>query len=296
MNRSSHELSLAIVTPSYAPDLRLCTDLNRSVLRHTSPDVKHYIIAPSRDQNEFRRLASDRTLILDTRQFLPRGMMKVPRMNAWLNFRHPFPPVRGWIAQQIVKLAAAAEMTTDIVLLVDSDVLLIRPVDASSFAPAGKVQLFEAPNGVNESLPRHHLWHAAARRLLGLPPLVAPILPDYVCWPCAWSPGLVRGMLSRIESVTGLPWATAIGRELHFSEMILYGVYVKELVGASLSVETTSVMRCVNHSDEIPLEAGGLQALLSRATRADFAVMVSAKSGTPQEIRSLLNDFRPPHA
>ena len=289
---SQHPQSLSLVTPSYSRDLALCEDLVASVLRHTQADVTHHIIVPASDLPKFERLAGERTLISDARGYLPRSMVKLPALNGWLNLRHPFPPVRGWMAQQIVKLAAAASAETDVVLLIDSDVLLIRPVDAASFSPSGKVQLFEVPGGVDESLPRHHLWHAAARRLLGLPAHQASVLPDYICWPCAWQPESVRRMLKRVESVTGLPWATAVGRELHFSEMILYGVYVKEVVGSSEEPHMTSTMRCLNHSDEVALDEAGLRALLANAGPDDVAIMISAKSGTPLTVRrGLLADF-----
>lgn len=292
MSQSQRPQSLALVTPSYARDLDLCEDLVASVLRHTQPDVTHHIIVPASDLAAFERLAGDRTFISDVRAYLPRPMVKIPGVNGWLNLRHPFPPVRGWMAQQIVKLAAAASAEADVVLLIDSDVLLIRAVDASSFCPSGRVQLFEIPEGVDDSLPRHHLWHAAARRLLGLQPHRASVLPDYICWPCAWEPESVRMMLKRVESVTGLPWATAVGRELHFSEMILYGVFIREVVGASEDLHLTSEMRCLNHSDEVALDEAALRGLLAGAGPDDVAIMISAKSGTPLAVRrGLLANF-----
>lgn len=285
--------SLALITPSYAPDFELCADLAESVLRFTGPEVQHYILVPATDLGAFSALAGSRTMVQDAGQFLSWPFLKIPWTNIWLNVRRPFPPVRGWVAQQIVKLAAAASMDTDVVLLIDSDVLLIRGIDASSFAPSGQLRLFETPDGVDESLPRHRLWHGAARRLLGLPVLNAAVLPDYICWPCAWSPEVVRLMLERVESVTGLPWATAIGRELHFSEMILYGVYVREVLAAEDG--TTSTMRCLNHSDEIALDEPALRSLLKGAGPDDIAIMISAKSGTPLGVRRrVLANFRLP--
>jgi hypothetical protein len=53
--------SLAVLTPSYAPDLELCRDLNRSVLEWTQPEVRHHIIVPRRDVGLFARLRGPRT-------------------------------------------------------------------------------------------------------------------------------------------------------------------------------------------------------------------------------------------
>lgn len=284
--------TLSVITPSYRPDMELCRDLQSSVERFTEADVEHFIIVPVSDKALFESMAGPRTHIQDVGKYLPRSLVKIPTMNMWGNLRYPFPPVRGWVAQQIVKLAAAAAMTTDIVLILDSDVLLIRPVSGSVYAPDGKLELFELPDGVDQTLPRHRLWHAAARRMLGLPPSEADLLPDYVCWPCAWSPSTVRDMLCRIETVTGLSWQTAVGRELHFSEMILYGVYVREVLGQDGDIATTSRMRCLNHSDEVALDGKSLAAMVANVSPDDLAIMVSAKSGTDLATRrTVLNSF-----
>lgn len=44
---------LAVITPSYALDFELCTELNASVLSHTPDSVAHYIITPRRDLKIF---------------------------------------------------------------------------------------------------------------------------------------------------------------------------------------------------------------------------------------------------
>lgn len=291
------ERLIAIVTPSYAPDLELCIDLNETVKRFTGPDVTHTVIVPDRDREAFEVLSSDRTAVRTVRAFLPRSMIKVPGVNMWANLRCPLPPIRGWVAQQIVKLAAAAESPADIVLLVDSDVLFIQPIDSASFESDGCPQLFRVPDAVDASMPRHVLWHRTARQLLGLPQLSAATLPDYICWPCAWQPSIVRAMLERVEAATGMRWQTAIGRKLHFSEMILYGVFVDEFIFPETPIATTTQMRCVNHSEEVPLDQSSLRALLDQASADDIAVMVSAKSGTPLDVRrSLLSGFHAPKA
>ncbi|MDE8588526.1 DUF6492 family protein [Arthrobacter sp. NQ4] len=283
--------TLAVVTPSYRPDFELCRDLNSSILRFTYSDVEQYIIVPESDRKLFSTLAGSRTHIQDVREYLPGSIIKLPRTNMWINARRPLPPIRGWIAQQIVKLGAAAAMTTDVVVLVDSDVVLIRPMSSQTFMQHGQLALYEVAGGIDSSLPRHRLWYATARRLLGLPSMESPELPDYICCPCAWSPALVRSMLGRIESVTGTDWVSAVGKELHFSEMILYGVYVRDVLNSS-HVPSSSTMHCLNHYEEEPLNEDALRLLLSTATPLDFAVMVSAKSGTQlQTRRAVLSSF-----
>ncbi|KQO01824.1 hypothetical protein ASF21_09635 [Arthrobacter sp. Leaf234] len=277
--------SLAIVTPSYAPDRELCGDLVRSVLQFSQENVHHHIVVPKQDLALFSSLSGDRTTIHCADHFLPRSMLRVPPINAWINVRHPYPPVRGWIAQQIIKLSLASSLRADVVLLVDSDIVLIRPFSGSTFTPSGSASLFRVDAGIDGSLPRHRLWHQTARRLLGLPPDDRTVLPDYICCPCVWVPDVVRSMLTRIERETGTDWATAVGAELHFSEMILYGVFIEEVFGLD-GIDVTADMRCLNHYEEVPLDAPALDDLLVGVRPTDVAVMISAKS------RTLLADRR----
>ncbi|GAA2723948.1 DUF6492 family protein [Cellulomonas aerilata] len=272
--------TMSVLTPSYRPDHELCVDLNRSVMRFAPDDVGHTVVVPAADRRLFGGLANARTTVRDVRDVMPRQLRAVPGLNTWVNVRAPFPPVRGWIAQQVVKLAAVADAGEDLVLIADSDLAFVRPFTAATFTADGAVPLYRRSGAVTPHLPRHMRWHAVARRLLGLPPSTDEVRADYVCWPCVWEPAVVRRMLERIERVTGTPWATAVGRELHFSEMMLYGVYVDEIESRSRPVPHTTDMRCPSYSDEIPLDDEGLAAFLSGVREEDVAVMVSARSGT----------------
>lgn len=268
---------LAVLTPSYEPDAELCFDLNRSVLDMTD-DVEHHIIVPHTDRKYFDHLQGGRTFIHDVGEFLPRHLVKTPGASMWVNAFRPWPPVRGWIAQQLVKLSAAASFQSKGVLLMDSDMVLIRRTSLDSFLLNGKPAFYRNPGAVHAGLPLHRKWHETSRSLLGLAPPPAGDLPDYISWPCLWEPGTVRGLLAAVEEHTGRSWTTAIGSQLHFSEMILYGVYVDEVLGGAES--TTSRMKSVAYSEERPLDPGELAALFGDVTSEDLAIMISAKSGT----------------
>lgn len=274
----SADPSIEIVTPSYAPDLELCRDLVESVAAFARTPVRHRIIVPARDADAFAGLASDSVRIERVPDVLPRGLVAVPRANVWLNTRAPWSPVRGWIAQQIVKLAASAGSAADVVLLVDSDVVFVRPFDASTYLVDGEVPLYRLPGAVDARLPRHVAWDAVARRLLGLPASDAATHPDYICWPCLWRPDVVRRLCAHLERTTGRPWWSAIARELHFSEMVLYGVFTDH--HETVAAPATDDMHCVTHSDETALTSRDLDVFLDGVGRDDVAVMVSAKSGT----------------
>ena len=277
--------TLAILTPSIAADYERCVDLNRSVLEHSNDTVEHHIVVPARDLPLFERLRGPRTRIRVESDFLPRSFVRVPRTKYTVNVRHPYPPVRGWILQQIVKLAAAAEIPADVVVMADSDITFCRPLRAETFVRDGVVRLYRLPGGVHAGMPRYVLWHNVARTLLGLPATAQPPLPDYVSSMLAWDPAAVRAMLARITEVTGRPWPSAVGGELRFSEWTLYGVFVDEVLGAPANSFASDDPLCHTYWPEEPLDAPGLDEFLAGIAPDDVAVMISAKSRTPMDLQ-----------
>ena len=271
---------MEVLTPSYGPDFELCRDLNRSVLRHGPADVVHRIVVPRRDRHLFAPMAGRRTVVELVTHNLPGRFVPVPGANMWMNVARPLPPVRGWIAQQIVKLEATARSAAELVVVADSDLVFVRPFSAETFSTTGQVDFYRLDGAIDDALPRHVVWHRVARRLLGLIEDESLPKPDYVCWPCAWEPPVVREMLARIESEHRRAWQTMVGSCLHFSEMILYGVYVDALMPDRRTRAATSSMPCLTHPDEIPLDEAGVRRFVERLPEDAVAVMISAKSGT----------------
>jgi hypothetical protein len=277
--------SLAVITPSYARDFELCRDLNRSVLEWTPPEVDHHLIVPTRDLKLFGRLRAPRTRVWTVDEMLPRRIRPVPKTNAWLNLRRPYPPIRGWVAQQLVKLHAAANLGAEVLVLADSDVVFVRPVTLETFRREGLVRFYRSDNAVDTRLPRHLIWHRVAGRLLGLPPAGPPPLPDYVSAVNAWDRQVVLGLRDRIEEVTGRPWLDAIAAELHVSECILYGVFVDRVLKDSAEVNAEGSMLCHTYYEETPLAPASAAGFVDALAPEDVAVSISAKSGTPLDVR-----------
>lgn len=277
-------VELDVITPSYAPDLEFCRDLNASVLRHGGDSVRHTVIVPPRDVALFGSLRGDRTSVVSTSDYLT-GLVRLPR-NLWFNPHRPFLPVRGWIAQQVVKLEAAARSTSDMVVMVDSDIVFVRDFGAETFrSPDGRPEFYRWAGAIDQSLPRHVIWHGVARRLLGLAAQPELPLDDYICCPCGWEPAVVRSMLAEVEERAGAPWQRVVAAQLHFSEMILYGVYVDARLQGDRARVEVSDMRCHRHYDEVPLDDAQLRRFLEGIRPVDHSVMISAKSGTPLSVR-----------
>ncbi|MEW9553873.1 DUF6492 family protein [Nonomuraea sp. NPDC050783] len=277
--------TLAVVTPSYGPDAAHFADLHRSVLRFTPDDTVHYVIVPRPDRRLFAPLEGPRCRVWTVDRLLPRHYVKVPRMGMWVNARRPWPPVRGWVMQQIIKLAATAALDTDVVLVADSDVVLVRPVTAARALIGGRVLLHRLEDGVHPLMTRHVLWHHVARDLLRLPPPPEPPLPDYMSPLTFWQPATVRKLQDRLRETTGRPWIEAFGSRLHVSEFMLYGVFVDEVLSATDGRPPSDTSICHKSPDESPMDLPTALDFAGRLGRDAVGMMISSKSGTPPEVR-----------
>jgi Family of unknown function (DUF6492) len=278
---------MVVITKSFAPDFELCAALNQSVLDNSPDTVQHHIIVPRSDLNLFGRLASPRTNIQCEADLLPRTFVPVPFSNTSVNLGRPFPPVRGWIKQQVLKLAAVAASEDDVVLVADSDVEFFRPFTAEMFVRAGTVRFFCKPNQIDKRLPRHMIWHRVARELLGLPPTEPPYA-DYISSPLAWDPMIVRKMLARVTATTGHPWPTAIAGQLHFSECVLYGVFVDAVIGAPANSFASDDPLCLPYWEQTPLNLDSAAHFIRGARPTDIAAVIQSKSRTPLSVREAI--------
>lgn len=274
---------MTVITPSYRPDFELCVDLNRSVLQYAPECVEHHILVPRSDYKLFSRLAGPRTHVRCREELLPASFVRVPLTRFLLDLRWPFLPVRGWIEQQLVKLAAASKSDGDVVLIVDSDVQFVHPLRAEMFVRNGAVRFYRLPGGVDARLPTHIKWHRSARKLLGLPPQ-SPPHADYVTSMVACDPSLIRRMLTRVESATGRPWAMALARQLHFSEWTLYGVFTEELAGPEANSFVSDEPLCKGDWST-SFSKDKADEFLAQLGPRDVAAMMSSKTGIPITVR-----------
>jgi hypothetical protein len=232
-------LTALLSTCSFRGDFEACRMLCDSVDRFVPPQIEHWLIVPARDVDLFRTLASPRRRILAEDGFLPKGFFKLPAAPAWLRRRvgilrralylTPFSaPVRGWIVQQIIKIAATERATADIVVHVDSDNAFIRPLTMDHLTRDGKVRLYRDTQRIE--LDSHLPWHQAAARLLGLPP-TGWCGGEYIDGLVIWRRSALAAMTQRIEAISKRPWAITLARTRHFAEYILYGVHADKVQG-----------------------------------------------------------------
>lgn len=279
--------SMAVVTKSFAPDFELCAALNRSMLENSPGTIHHHIIVPRSDLKLFGRLAGPRTHIRCEADLLPNTFVRMPFSNIMINLRQPFPPVRGWIQQQVIKLATIAASDDNAVLVVDSDVEFIRPFNAEMFVRNGIVRFFRGSDHIDTQLPRHMTWHRVARTLLGLP-AAEPPYPDYISSPLAWNPEIVKQMLARVSATTGRPWPTAIAGQLDFSECVLYGVFVDSVMGAPANSFVSDDSLCRVYWESTPLNMETAAQFVGGIRPTDIAAVIQSKSRTPPAVRDAI--------
>ena len=242
----------SILTCSFRGDFEICSMLCESIDRFVPETIKHKLYVPQADLTLFQPLENARRSVISEDTLLPRWFWKIPMPNArWRRrlflprrnfYLTPFSmPVRGWIAQQIMKIAAAAESSTEIVLHVDSDALFVRPLSVDRlFADGAHARLFRRPPEAGKG---HRSWHLAASKLLDLPPDEFHD-GDYIDSLVVWRRSVVRKMIERIEQTGKRDWKVILGRTPHFSEYLLYGVFAERVLGladAKLAIEKVSL-------------------------------------------------------
>jgi hypothetical protein len=291
--------NIAILTTSYLPDLEGFKRLHESVLRFTEEATTHHVIVPRRDFESFRRIRSPRLQVWAEPDFLPQEFISTDRLAALrrrvpilprtvncsaINVKRPWPPVRSWILQQILKLAAARELECSAVVIIDSDVILVRPMRSAIFFRGDAVRIYEKPEGITSELTRHFRWTRTAYELLGIPWQEQIAFPDYVGGIISWEPRLVSNCLQRIEEVHRRSWGTALSAQLHFSEFVLYGTYVRHFGSSNQLSFAEPTTLCHSYWSPKPMSWDAANSFVESYASQDVAIHIQSNSGTPTSI------------
>jgi hypothetical protein len=164
-------------------------------------------------------------------------------------------------------------------LIIDSDAVLIREAEVDEFTDDGRLWLYRKDGAVTADMQRHVLWHNVARKLLGGRRAAPARLrqPDPV-----WDPIVVRSLIERIADSTGRNWVEAIGRQLHVSEFVVYGVFVDCVLGG---VAPRDRNLCHNYYERSPLSPSDPAAFADQMPSDALGVMISSHSDTPHNVR-----------
>lgn len=243
----------AVVTASYAADFERCQMLCDSMDQHLHGLWHHYILVQTTDFKKFRTLSDKHRTIVDEADLFPFWFRAVPdpiskRHNRiWLS---PFSrPLRGWHVQQLRRLAIAEHLSEPIMLSIDSDVILVRDFDVDRLQDNGKVRFYKKPSGLmkkvhvpssmmaDQQMEENRSWSHCAGQLLGLR-ADQNHYHDYIQTFIAWRTQTVRDLLNHIAKVHGQSWFKQLIKQRAFSECLIYGRYVDDILNGQDHTQT----------------------------------------------------------
>jgi len=214
----------SFITISYAPDFERCKRLCESFDKFVE-GYQHLIYCPKDHLDLFKELEAPHRKIATYQDILPGRYLKIPFTKKWW-LDPTFFPVRGWILQQLLKIASAAMSDSEDVYFLDSDIVFFKNFDPQILLEDGKTRLYALKTAAPTE--EHVAWQSLAERLLDLPH--ETFHTDYIGPVLSWKTENVRAMVKRIESVTKKPWHIALGHSYTFSEYLLYGNFVERIL------------------------------------------------------------------
>lgn len=224
---------IAIVTSSFAGDLERCRLLCETIDRHVTGFSHHYLLVAGHDVKRFRPFEGRRRSVVDERDLLPRWLHALPdpfslfSRHVWIGPRGM--PLRGWHIQQLRRIAIAAHVPEAALLSCDSDVVFVKPFDCASLWLGERLRFLRRDGALERpELAEQRLWSANAGRTLGLG---EPSLADYIGTVIGWRRDAVLAMCAHIERTHSRSWVAAIAARRAFSECMLYGRFVDEILG-----------------------------------------------------------------
>jgi hypothetical protein len=268
--------SIAVVTPTYLPDLARCELLAESLDR-TSPDVPHYLIVDRRDRAAFKHLEKGRRRLIESEELLGKWIWRMPgRKSIWLSLTAP--PVRGWIIQQILKIASIDAIPEQTLVFCDSDTAFFRHFGREDILVDGKVGLLDVGFSGDD-----RRWTTVARHLLGLAQQDgrrSANSGNHVGNMICWNRETVKAMRQRIETSTGMDWRVALARTTKFSEYMIYGTFVREVLGYDAVNHAPSAVPLVKASWGVSLATdAAIDTFFADFDPRTVAVMIHSKDG-----------------
>ena len=222
---------LAIVTTSYKNDLEWCRILCESIDRFVPAGIMHYLFVEERDIGLFRSLENDRRRIISQNEIIPGWMLRIPFRIGGHNFRiSPVTlPVRGWIAQQVVKLGIFEVLDEDVFLCLDSEAFFFRPFDPSALFRGEEVMMVRHEE--HWDWPNAKVYYSAAHNLLGIEPDGNP-MKRYMSVQFVFRKEVLIELAEKLKAKSMFrSWKIPLFNTPRFSEYTLYGIFVERVMG-----------------------------------------------------------------
>jgi hypothetical protein len=288
--------SFAFITPSYAPDFQRCKLLCWSIKQFVSFPVEHYIVVDKKDLNLFQQLADSNTSILTKEEILPSWIKRISffgKKNIWLNlkgYKSGEWLLRGWLIQQMVKLAAAQYVEQEVLIFVDSDVAFIDFFDVHTLINKDKVRLLRVEHSTDMDNEIGRKWKNSAKKLLGLP-FQNSYYDFYVSQIVTWRRDNLIQLYKLIEENFEQDWLEVISGVKDLSEYVLYGIFANYVIGENSGHYDEHLQKiCWCYWDDNPMSHEKLKEFFQEARSSSHkAVMISAKSSIDLSIEQFQN-------
>lgn len=218
-----------LVTPTYAPDYQRCKAMLKSSEQWVTSVDEHLLIVDHNDLDLFRSLQNPRVRVICKEEVLPLGLYRIPLQKRWWLTNCSL-PVRGWILQQIIKLAVAKQSHADAVIFADSDLMFINPLDLNNLWRHGQLRLYRTERRPHlYKNPRYRNWYGFSCRSfdLGEPEHQAGA---YIVQLATMRPEMTAKLCDALEKKYAQPWYQALLNTWDFSEYVLYGCFVESYI------------------------------------------------------------------
>ena len=269
------------MTPTHIGDIEQFAVLRRSI-EVFAPDIPHIALVNTEDCRKFRdRFKGNPSLqILPSAQILPRDLERRRRKSGpkWLTGKWLHKGlIKGWHAQQLMKIFALAKCPYEAVVFMDSDVFICRPLSRDYFFVDGRLKLFRRDAVVNaECLD----FDISTHDILGNPLHQVQVteLYDYIFSPTCFRRSSAVRLLAEFEARGRSKWVKRFLEQKRPSEYNLLGHAAMVLEGGA----GYQLIECnpddLHHSIRFPEDRAHLDAEIERMRQQpkEFALIQSS--------------------
>jgi hypothetical protein len=270
--------SICIITPSHIGDIQQFSLLRRSI-QMFAPHLQHVAIVNSEDCKEFRaRFGAESQLeIVRTADVLPSSIERRRRKSGprWRTGKWLYGPrIKGWKAQQLMKLYALADCSYDAAAFIDSDVFFCRPSGPDCFFRGDNLKLFRRRAGDAESLD----FDISTHDILGNPLHQITELYDYIFSPACFRKSTAIRLFDEFKRRGRKKWVRRFLSEARPSEYNLLGYAATVLEGGA----GYALLECnpddLHHSIRFPEDCARLSDEIEEMQRRpkDFVLIQSS--------------------
>lgn len=254
------------MTPTHIGDIRQFEVLRRSI-QLFAPGFHHIALVNTEDCAQFaERFRADRHLeIVRTADVLPAEIERRRRKSGlkwftgrWLHERQ----IRGWHAQQLLKLYALADCPYEAAAFIDSDVFICRPLAADFFWVDDRLKLFRRKAVNAESLD----FDISTHEILGNPLHQVQVtdLYDYIFSPASFRKSTAVRLFAEFERRRRSTWVRRFLAQKRPSEYNLLGYSATVLEGGAGYQLAECNPDDLHHSIRFPEDRAHLAAEIER--------------------------------